>query len=152
MQENDKMPDFTLPRDGGAMVTLSDFAGKKLVLFLYPKDDTPGCTLESIEFTAKLPLFEAEGATIVGMSKDSVSDHDKFCEKHGLGVPLLSDESGALVEQLGAWIEKTTFGNKKMGIDRTTVLIDGNGIIRKIWRKVKVDGHVDDVLSAVKSI
>ena len=152
MQENDKMPDFTLPRDGGATVSLSDFAGKKLVLFLYPKDDTPGCTLESIEFTAKHPLFEAEGATVVGLSKDSVKDHDKFCKKHDLKVPLLSDESGELVERLGAWVEKSMYGKKFMGIERTTFLIDGDGIIRKIWRKVKVEGHVDEVLEAVKAI
>ena len=152
MQENDKMLNFTLPRDGGEMVSLSDYAGKKLVLFLYPKDDTPGCTLESIEFTTKLPFFEAEGAAVVGLSKNSVNDHDKFCKKHDLKVPLLSDEASDLVDRLGAWKEKSMYGKTFMGIERTTLLIDENGTIRKIWRKVKVKGHVDEVLVAVKSI
>lgn len=152
MQENDQMPNFTLPRDGGSMVSLSDFADRTLVLFLYPKDDTPGCTLESLEFTAKLPLFEAEGAAVVGMSKNSVKDHDKFCKKHGLKVPLLSDETGELIEALGAWVEKSMYGKTYMGIERSTLLIDGSGVVHKIWRKVKVAGHVDDVLAAVKSI
>ncbi len=152
MQENDKMPDFTLPRDGGEMVSLSDYAGKKLVMFLYPKDDTPDCTLESIEFTAKQPLFEAVGAAVVGLSKDSVKSHDKFCAKHDLKVPLLSDEDSDLVEKLGSWVEKNMYGKTYMGIDRSTFLIDGDGVVRKIWRKVKVDGHVDEVLAAVKAL
>ena len=152
MQENDKMPNFALPRDGGETVSLSDYEGQALVMFLYPKDDTPGCTLESIEFTAKQSLFEAAGASIVGLSKDSVESHEKFCQKHDLKVPLLSDESGELVEALGAWKEKNMYGKTFMGIERTTFLVDGTGTIRKVWRNVKVDGHVDEVLEAVRAL
>lgn len=152
MLDNQKLPDFTLPRDGGSTVSLSDFAGKKLVLFLYPKDDTEGCTIESIGFSQAQGEFAAAGAEILGMSKDSVASHDKFVAKHGLTVPLLSDENGELTEALGAWVEKNNFGKKYMGIDRSTFLIDGDGIIRKSWRKVKVAGHVEEVLGAVKSL
>jgi len=152
MLDNQKLPDFTLPRDGGSTVSLSDFAGKKLVLFLYPKDDTQGCTVESIAFSKAQSEFAAAGAEILGLSKDSVASHDKFVAKHDLTVPLISDESGALIEALGAWIEKNNFGKKYMGIDRSTFLIDGDGIIRKSWRKVKVSGHVEEVLKAVKSL
>ncbi|MBL4807666.1 MAG: peroxiredoxin [Rhodobacteraceae bacterium] len=148
----DKLPDFELPRDGGNMVKLSDFTGKTLVLFLYPKDDTSGCTKESIEFTEKKALFDAEGAVIVGLSKDSVKSHDKFVVKHDLGVMLISDESCKLVEALGAWVEKSMYGRKYMGIERTTLLVDSTGVIRNLWRKVKVPGHVDAVLEAVKTL
>ncbi|MHA1128972.1 MAG: peroxiredoxin [Alphaproteobacteria bacterium] len=152
MQEGQNFPDFTLPRDGGETVSLADFAGQKLVLFLYPKDDTPGCTTESIGFSGQLDAFQAAGASVVGMSKNSVKDHDKFVNKFELTVPLLSDESGELLESLGVWVEKKMYGRTYMGIERTTFLIDGTGVIQKIWHKVKVEGHVEDVLKAVQSL
>ena len=152
MQIGDPFPDFTLPRDGGGAMSLSDFKGQKLVLFLYPKDDTPGCTLESIDFTARSDDFAAAGAIVVGLSKDSATSHDKFIKKHNLGMPLLSDEDGGLLETLECWVEKNMYGRTYMGIERTTFLIDGDGIIRQIWNKVKVKGHVDTVLEAVKTL
>ena len=152
MQTGNQFPDFTLPRDGGGTMSLSDFAGSKLVLFLYPKDDTKGCTKESIEFTALSSDFEEAGAIVVGLSKDSAESHDKFITKFDLGMPLLSDEEGSLIETLGCWVEKIMYGRKYMGIERTTFLIDESGVIRQIWNKVKVDGHVDAVLEAVKTI
>lgn len=152
MQLGEKFPNFTLPRDGGGTMSLSDFRGRKLVLFLYPKDDTPGCTLESIEFTARAADFEDAGAVVVGLSKDSADSHDKFIKKYDLGMPLLSDEDGGLLEALGCWVEKNMYGRTYMGIERTTFLIDGSGVVRQIWNKVKVKGHVDTVLEAVKSL
>ena len=152
MQLGDQFPNFTLPRDGGGTMSLSDFRGRKLVLFLYPKDDTPGCTLESIEFTARAADFEDAGAVVVGLSKDSADSHDKFIEKFDLGMPLLSDEDGGLLETLGCWVEKNMYGRTYLGIERTTFLIDESGVIRQIWNKVKVSCHVDTVLEAVKSL
>jgi peroxiredoxin Q/BCP len=152
MQAGDQFPDFTLPRDGEGTMSLADFKGQKLVLFLYPKDDTPGCTLESIDFTARSDDFVEAGAIVVGLSKDSVASHDKFISKHNLGMPLLSDETGALLKTLGCWVEKNMYGRTYMGIERTTFLIDGDGVIRQIWNKVKVKGHVDAVLEAVKTL
>lgn len=152
MQEGQNFPNFTLPRDGGETVSLSDFSDRKLVLFLYPKDDTPGCTTESIGFSGQLDAFQAAGAVVVGMSKDSIKDHDKFVKKFELTVPLLSDESGKLLESLGVWVEKKMYGRTYMGIERTTFLIDGTGVIQKVWHKVKVEGHIEDVLKAVQSL
>lgn len=152
MQIGDKFPEFNLPRDGGGELALSDFKEKNLVLFLYPKDDTPGCTTESIEFTAMQDEFDKAGAAVVGLSKDTVKKHDKFIEKHSLSVPLLSDEDGALIEPLGCWVEKNMYGRTYMGIERTTFLIDRAGVIRKIWRKVKVKGHVAEVLEATQEL
>lgn len=152
MQEGQNFPNFTLPRDGGETVSLSDFSDRKLVLFLYPKDDTPGCTTESIGFSGQLDAFQAAGAVVVGMSKDSIKDHDKFVKKFELTVPLLSDESGKLLESLGVWVEKNMYGRTYMGIERTTFLIDGTGVIQKVWHKVKVEGHIEDVLKAVQSL
>ena len=147
-----KAPDFTLPANNGQTVALSDFKGRMLVLFLYPRDDTPGCTKEAIGFTESLDAFRAAGAEVVGLSKDTVAKHDKFIAKHDLGVTLLSDEDGGLIEALGAWVEKNMYGRKSMGIERSTFLIDGDGVVRQIWRKVKVPGHVDEVLAAVRTI
>lgn len=152
MQVGDQFPDFTLPRDGGGSMSLADFKGQKLVLFLYPKDDTSGCTLESIEFTANAADFAAVNAIVVGLSKDSVTSHDKFINKYDLGMPLLSDETGGLLETLGCWVEKNMYGRTYMGIERTTFLIDEAGIIRQIWNKVNVKGHVETVLEAVKTL
>lgn len=152
MQAGEQFPDFTLPRDGGSTMSLADFKGRNLVIFLYPKDDTPGCTKESIEFTANIEAFDAVGADIIGLSKDSPDSHVKFIEKFELGMPLMSDESGELVETLGVWVEKNMYGRTYMGIMRTTFLIDGTGEIKRVWNNVKVDGHVADVLEAVKAL
>jgi len=145
-------PAVTLPRDGGGEVSLADFVGKKVVLYFYPKDDTSGCTLEAIEFTAKLPEFAAAGAVVLGVSKDSVKSHDKFRDKHALGLILLSDETGDVAERYGVWGEKSMYGRKYMGIDRSTFLVDEQGRLARIWRKVKVPGHVEEVLEAARSL
>ena len=145
-------PDFTLPRDGGDDVTLSALRPKTVVLFFYPKDDTSGCTKEAIAFTGLLPEFEAAGAVVYGISKDPVKKHEKFIEKHELGMPLLSDAEGDVCEQYGTWVEKSMYGKKYMGIERSTFLIDGEGTVREAWRKVKVPGHAEAVLEAVKAL
>ena len=145
-------PAVTLPRDGGGEVSLADFVGKKVVLYFYPKDDTSGCTLEAIEFTAKLPEFAAAGAVVLGVSKDSVKSHDKFRDKHALGLILLSDETGDVAERYGVWGEKSMYGRKYLGIDRSTFLVDEQGRLARIWRKVRVPGHVEEVLEAVRSL
>ena len=145
-------PKFSLPANGGRTISLDDLRGQTVVLFLYPKDDTSGCTKEAIGFTEKLSEFEAAGATVLGLSKDSITKHEKFIAKHDLGVALLSDEDGDTVEAYGAWVEKSMYGKKYMGIERSTFLIDKNGILRREWRKVKVPGHVDEVLSSVKDL
>jgi len=145
-------PDFTLPRDGGTEVTLSSFRPGKVVLYFYPKDDTPGCTLEAQDFTARLANFAAAGTTVIGVSKDSVKAHDKFCKKHGLGVILASDEAGHTCEDYGVWVEKSMYGKTYMGVERTTVLIDGAGKVARVWNKVSVKGHADEVLAAAKAL
>lgn len=144
-------PDFTLPRDGGGDLTLSDLRPKHVVLYFYPKDDTPGCTKESLEFTEKLDEFTAAGAVIIGISKDSVAKHDKFRDKHMLGIALVSDADSDICERYGTWVEKSMYGKTFLGVERATFLIDGDGKLAQIWRKVKVPGHVDAVLEAVKS-
>lgn len=152
LQEGDAAPPFSgMPLSGGGTANLSDYAGKKLVLYFYPKDDTPGCTKEAIGFTEALGEFAKENTAIVGVSKDSVAKHDKFIAKHNLAIPLISDEDGVICEAYGTWIEKSMYGRKYMGIDRATFLIDASGKITKIWRKVSVTKHVDSVLDAVKS-
>ncbi|MCF1710166.1 thioredoxin-dependent thiol peroxidase [Tabrizicola sp. J26] len=148
----DIAPDFTLPRDGGASITLSDLKPGKVVLYFYPKDDTPGCTLEAQDFTARLADFQAAGATVIGISKDSVKAHDKFCKKHGLQIVLASDEGGTTCEDYGVWVEKSMYGKTYMGIERTTFLIDGAGKIARVWPKVSVKGHADEVLAVVKAL
>ncbi len=145
-------PDFTLPRDGGENVHLQALRGKPVVLYFYPKDDTPGCTLEAQDFTRLLPDFAALGATVFGISKDSVKKHEKFCKKHGLGIALLSDEGGQVCETYGVWKEKQMYGKTYLGIERTTVLIDATGKIARIWPKVSVTGHAEDVLAATKEL
>ena len=147
-----KAPSFTLPRDGGGTVSLADYAGKAVVLYFYPRDDTPGCTKESIGFTESAGQFDAAGAVVIGVSKDSVKSHDKFVAKHSLGIVLASDENNTLCEDMGVWVEKNMYGKKYMGIERATFLIDAAGVIQQIWRKVKVPGHVDAVLDAVKAV
>jgi len=143
-------PDFSLPRDGGETMSLSDFAGRSLVLFFYPRADTSGCTKEAIAFTALLPEFEAAGATVVGISKDTVAKQEKFVAKHDLGVPILSDAEGDVCERYGTWVEKQMYGKTYMGIERTTVLIGPDGTVAALWRKVKVPGHAEEVLDQVK--
>ena len=145
-------PDFTLPRDGGTSLTLSALRPGKVVLYFYPKDDTPGCTLEAQDFTQKLADFTAAGCTVIGMSKDSVTAHDKFCTKYGLGIVLVSDEAGHTSEDYGVWLEKSMYGKTYMGIERTTVLIDEAGMVARVWNKVAVKGHADEVLAAVRAL
>ena len=145
-------PAITLPRDGGGMTSLADFAGKSVVIYFYPKDDTPGCTLEAQGFTAEVEAFATSGATVLGISKDSVKKHDKFRDKYGLRIALLSDEAGDVCERYGVWVEKSMYGKTYMGIERATFLIDGTGKIARIWRNVKVPGHVEEVLAAVRAL
>ena len=145
-------PDFTLPQDGGDGVTLSALQGSSVVLFFYPRDDTPGCTKESIGFSESLQEFADAGAQVFGISKDSLTKHGKFTTKHSLTVPLLSDEHGSVCEDYGVWKEKNMYGKTYMGIERTTVLIGADGKIAQIWAKVKVPGHVEEVLEVVKSL
>ena len=148
----DPLPEFSLPRDGGGTVSKSDYTGQKLVLYFYPKDDTPGCTKEAIGFTEMADEFAKAGAAILGVSKDSVSKHDKFITKHDLKIPLASDENGSLCEDLGVWVEKSMYGKTYMGIERATFVIDGDGTIVQDWRKVRVPGHVEAVLEFVKGM
>lgn len=148
----DIAPEFTLPRDGGTLVNLSDLRGQAVVLFFYPRDDTPGCTRESIGFSEHLQAFAEAGAQVLGISRDSVASHEKFARKHGLTTALLSDENGAACEDYGVWVEKKMYGKTFMGIERSTYLIDARGRIARIWRKVKVPGHVDEVLQAARNL
>lgn len=148
----DKAPDFTMPADGGGSVTLSKLRGRKVVLYFYPKDDTPGCTTESCAFRDSMKDLETLNAQIIGVSKDSPQSHDKFKAKYNLNFPLASDEDGTVCEAYGVWKEKSMYGKKYMGIDRSTFLIDENGKLAHIWRKVKVDGHADEVAAAIRSL
>jgi len=152
LQPGDPAPDFSLPRDGGDIVSLSDFAGKAVVLYFYPRDDTPGCTKEAIAFTGLAAEFEDAGAVVLGASKDTEAKHDKFRDKYDLSIPLLSDAEGDLCERYGVWVEKNMYGKTSMGIERATFLIDKDGKIARIWRKVKVPGHAEEVLEAVKAL
>lgn len=145
-------PDFTLPRDGEGTITLSALRPAKVVVYFYPKDDTSGCTLEAQEFTAKLGEFVDAGVTVIGISKDSVKSHDKFCKKYGLGIILASDELGTTCEDYGVWAEKSMYGKAYMGIERSTFLINAAGNVAHAWRKVSVKGHVDQVLAAAKAL
>lgn len=145
-------PDFTLPRDGGGEITLSDMKPKNVVLYFYPRDDTPGCTKEAIGFSEAASDFDAAGTVVIGVSKDTVAKHDKFIAKHELGVALVSDEDSDVCERYGVWVEKSMYGKTYMGIERATFLIDGKGQIVEEWRKVKVPGHVEAVLEAAKSL
>jgi peroxiredoxin Q/BCP len=145
-------PQFRLPRDGGGTIALSDFAGRKLVLFFYPRADTPGCTREAIDFTRLAGAFAEAGTAVVGISADPVKSQDSFRDKHKLSVPLLSDEQHGVLEAYGAWGEKSMYGKTFLGILRTTVLVDANGRIARVWRRVKVDGHADEVLAAARAL
>jgi len=148
----DLAPDFDLPTDGGGQAKLSDYKGRKLVLYFYPKDDTTGCTNEANGFSELAADFAKAGTAVIGVSKDSVKSHDKFKAKYGLEFTLASDVDGKVVEAYGSWVEKSMYGRKYMGIDRSTFLIDGEGRIRKLWRKVKVTGHVAEVLAQAQAL
>ena len=148
----DLAPDFTLPRDGGGTVTLSALRPGKVVLYFYPKDDTPGCTTEALDFTARAAAFAETGTTVIGVSKDSVAKHEKFCKKHGLAMALVSDQNGTTCEDYGVWVEKSMYGKTYMGIERSTFLIDGAGKIARAWPKVSVKGHADEVLEAARAL
>jgi peroxiredoxin Q/BCP len=152
LAEGQKAPAFRLPRDGGNVVTLSDYAGRKLVLFFYPRADTPGCTREAIDFTRLKDAFTAAGAAVLGISADPLKAQEKFRDKHSLGIPLVSDEQHEMLEAYGAWGEKSMYGKSFLGILRTTVLIGSDGKVAKIWRNVRVDGHADEVLAAARSL
>jgi peroxiredoxin Q/BCP len=143
-------PDFDLPRDGGGRVRLRAFKGRSLVIYFYPQDDTSGCTKEAIDFAYAYAQLKSAGIEVVGVSKDSVASHDRFKAKHDLPFPLASDEVGGMVEAYGVWVEKSMYGKSYMGIDRSTFLIDGAGTVRQAWRKVKVPGHVENVLAAAR--
>lgn len=149
---NDQAPDFTLPTNGGAAVSLSSLSGKKVVLYFYPKDNTDACTLEAIDFTRLAGEFAAADAVIIGISPDSVRKHDNFCRKHSLGIILASDEDRRVIEAYGLWVEKKMYGLKYMGVERTTYLIGRDGRIAQVWHKVKVKGHAEEVLEAAKNL
>jgi len=151
-EKGQSAPDFTLPQDGGDEVTLSALRPTPVVLYFYPKDDTGGCTKEAIAFSGLLSEFEAAGARVFGISRDSVKKHEKFRAKHDLSVPLLSDEEGDVCQRYGVWVEKQMYGKTYMGIERSTFLIDGAGQVTEVWRKVKVPGHAEAVLEAVRAL
>ncbi|HEY5280260.1 MAG TPA: peroxiredoxin [Pseudolabrys sp.] len=148
----DRAPAFTLPRDGGDKVSLKDFKGRNLVLYFYPKADTPGCTREAIAFSKLRATFAKAGTDIVGVSADAVAAQDKFKAKHKLSIPLASDETKAMLEAYGAWGEKSMYGRKFMGVIRKTLLIDGGGRILRVWPKVRVEGHAEEVLETVRAL
>lgn len=148
----DKAPSFTLPTDGGGTLSLKDFKGKTLVLYFYPKDDTSGCTAEACAFRDALPDFSKVKAEIIGISRDPVKSHDTFKAKYDLTFPLAADEDGKVCEAYGVWVQKSMYGRKYMGIERSTFVIDGKGVIRNVWRKVKVPGHDQAVLEAAAAL
>jgi peroxiredoxin Q/BCP len=143
-------PDFTLPTDGGGALSLAELKGRKVILYFYPKDDTPGCTAEACAFQDALPNFAGANAAIIGISKDDPKSHDKFKAKYNLAFTLASDADGTVCNSYGVWVEKSNYGKKYMGIERSTFLIDEDGLVRQVWRKVKVDGHAAKVLEEVR--
>jgi peroxiredoxin Q/BCP len=148
VKEGDPFPDFSLADQAGAVHTLNELKGANSVIYFYPKDDTPGCTAEACSFRDNLPKFE--GVKVLGVSPDSAKSHQKFIDKFDLNFPLLADTDKKLSEAVGVWVEKSMYGKTYMGVERTTILLDENGVIKKIWRKVKVDGHTEEVLAALK--
>ena len=146
----DLVPEIILPSDSEESINISDYKGKHVVIYFYPKDDTPGCTIEAKDFSCNLDKFTALNTIVIGISRDSVKKHQKFKDKYELKHILLSDETGEICEKFNCWVEKSMYGKKYMGIARTTFLIDTNGIISKIWPKVKIDGHVEEVLKAIE--
>lgn len=151
-QPGQDAPDFSLEADDGSTVSRQSLLGERYVLYFYPKDDTPGCTTEACGFRDAAPDFKKLKTRVVGISKDSIARHDKFKAKYKLPFTLVSDEDGKICEKYGTWIEKSLYGRKYMGIDRATFLIDGDGVVRRVWRKVKVAGHVDGVQEALKAL
>jgi len=151
LAEGAKAPDFRLPRDGGGTVSLADFAGQKLLLFFYPRADTPGCTKEAIDFTRLAGAFAESQTVVLGVSADPLKAQESFRDKHQLAIPLVSDEAHEMLQAYGVWGEKSMYGRTFLGISRTTVLIGPDGRITRIWRHVKVDGHADEVLAAVRA-
>ncbi len=147
-----KAPAFTLPSSSGGNVKLSDFAGSPVIVYFYPKDDTPGCTVEAKGFQALAADFDKAGVPVLGISPDSVDSHCKFAEKHGLAFALLADEKHEVAEKYGVWVEKNMYGKKYWGIQRSTFLIDKNGAIAKIWPRVKPQGHAEEVLEAARGL
>ena len=152
IDKGDMAPDFELPTNGGNQCKLSAHRGHPVIVFFYPKDDTSGCTIEAIDFTAMKPDFDAIGVQIVGISPDNPASHDKFIAKHELAVTLASDEDKGALEAYGVWTEKSMYGRKYMGVERSTFLIDGQGRVAQAWRKVKVPGHVSEVLAAARDL
>ena len=152
VEEGKKAPDFTAATDGGGKLKLSELRGKPVVLYFYPKDDTSGCTAEACSFRDNSAAFKKLKAQVVGVSKDSVGSHDKFKKKYDLTFPLVSDADGKICAKYGTWVEKSLYGRKYMGIERATFLIDKEGTVAKIWHKVKVAGHVDEVAEALKAL
>ncbi len=151
LKAGDPAPPVDLPTAGGGRVSLSALKGKRVVLYFYPKDDTPGCTTQALNFTEKAKQFAAAKAVVVGVSRDSPAKHDKFAAKRGLNLILASDEDGAVCQRYGVWVEKILYGRTYMGVERATFVIDENGRLARIWRKVKVAGHVDEVLKEIKA-
>ena len=147
-----KAPDFTLPDQNGTIHSLADYTGKWVVLYFYPKDNTPGCTKEACSFRDNMARVTSENAVVLGVSADSVQSHGKFAQKHDLPFPLLSDEEKTVLEAYDVWKEKNMYGRKSMGIVRTTYLINPEGVIAKVWKQVKVDGHTDQVLEAIAQV
>lgn len=145
-------PDFSMPTDGGGTVSLEALRDRPVVLYFYPKDDTPGCTKQACGFNEALPDFSSIDAVVIGVSRDSVAKHDRFKGKYGLKFQLASDEDGKASEAYGTWVEKSMYGRHYMGMERATFLIDGQGVVRGVWRKVKVPGHVEQVLQAAKAL
>ncbi len=152
LQPGDKAPEFSLPSDEGGDIALAGLRGHAVVLYFYPKDDTTGCTSEAKGFTEAQGEFDAIGAVVVGVSKDSVKSHGKFRQKYGLSVRLGSDVDGEMIQKYGVWVEKSMYGRKYMGIERATFLIDAEGVIQRVWRKVSVTGHIQDVLAAAREL
>lgn len=152
LQTGEKVPDFTLARDGGGTLSLTEMAGRNIVLYAYPKDDTTGCTKEAIAFNRLRKDFAEANTEIVGISPDPVKSHDKFKAKHGLEFALIADETRELLEAFGLWVEKSMYGRTYMGVERSTILIDAEGKVARIWRKVKVDGHAEEVLDAARKL
>jgi peroxiredoxin Q/BCP len=148
----DKAPDFTIATDGGGTFCLSEMVGHNVIIYFYPKDDTPGCTKEACEFRDSLPDFSKSSSKIIGISKDTVAKHDKFKSKYELPFTLGADLEGAVCEAYGTWVEKSMYGRQYMGIERSTFLVDKKGVVQGIWRKVKVKGHVEEVLAAVQNL
>jgi peroxiredoxin Q/BCP len=150
--EGSPAPDFTLATADGGSLTLSALKGQPVVVYFYPKDDTPGCTKEAIAFSCLKPDFDAIGVTVIGISPDNTTSHAKFAKKHDLALSLAADEDRTAIEAFGVWVEKSMYGKAYMGVDRSTFLIDRDGTVAKVWRKVKVPGHAEDVLAAAKAL